>query len=61
MGRLTATELRILRLLGGLEDGTKHSLADLSRRFGVPEHRVRELASSALHKLDNESHADEER
>lgn len=54
MAAMSARELRILRLLSGFEDGTEHSVADLSRRFGVPAERIRELAASGLAKLDEQ-------
>ena len=48
MAELTPTELRILALRSGAEDGTRHSVETLSRRFGVFEGRIREIEASGL-------------
>jgi RNA polymerase primary sigma factor len=51
LDRLDPREKRIIRLRFGLEDGTEHTLEQISNVFSLTRERIRQIEARALKKL----------
>ena len=51
MGHMNERERKVLDLRFGLTDGTKHTLRETAKFFGITRERVRQIESAALQKL----------
>jgi RNA polymerase primary sigma factor len=49
---LDTRERKILRLYNGLEDGTQHNMAEISRMENVTRERIRQIMTKAYNKID---------
>lgn len=49
--RMNAREKEVLSLRYGLKDETTHTLNEIAKQFAITRERVRQIESSALHKL----------
>jgi DNA-directed RNA polymerase sigma subunit (sigma70/sigma32) len=49
---LSRTELRIAELASGVGTGQPQTVADLARRFGVSEDRIRAILAAVRRKLN---------
>jgi RNA polymerase primary sigma factor len=52
---LTPREEKIMKMRFGLEDGSEHTLEEVSRCFAVTRERIRQIEAKALHKLRHPS------
>ena len=52
---LTAREEKIVKMRFGLEDGSEHTLEEVSRSFAVTRERIRQIEAKALRKLRHPS------
>lgn len=48
---LSPREQKILRMHFGLDDGERHTLEEISERFGVTRERIRQVEARALQRL----------
>ena len=48
---LTPREEKIMKMRFGLEDGSEHTLEEVSRSFAVTRERIRQIEAKALRKL----------
>jgi RNA polymerase primary sigma factor len=51
MNDLTPREREILSMRFGLEDGIRHTLEEVGKKFGVTRERIRQIAARALEKI----------
>jgi DNA-directed RNA polymerase sigma subunit (sigma70/sigma32) len=49
--QLSGLEERVLKLMTGLADGRRYTLAEVARRLGVGDDRIIEILQSAKRKL----------
>jgi RNA polymerase primary sigma factor len=50
---LTLREEKIIKMRFGLEDGSEHTLEEVSESFAVTRERIRQIEAMALRKLRN--------
>lgn len=58
MAGLTAQERAVLTLRFGLNGHEEHTLADIGKRLGVQQERIRQVEAKALRKLRHPSRSD---